>query len=87
MMRGYLPDEVLDLTGKIYPVAIARRGFRERESAKVWRLMQGMRAADLGFVDQKGLHEAYRQYLAGGSDSVLFWYPITLEAWLRQYFD
>jgi asparagine synthase (glutamine-hydrolysing) len=85
-MRGYLPDGVLNMRGKIYPTAIARRGLREREQAKVWALMTDMRAAELGFVDEKRLQEAYRAYLADKQQSALFWYTLTLEDWLRRYF-
>ena len=84
-LRGYLPDEVLDRQDKIYPSTIADRGFRERERAKVRGLMTDMRAAELGFVDEKRLRDGYREYLAG-RDNTLFWFAITLEAWLRQHF-
>ena len=83
--RGYLPDEVLDRRYKIVPSTIADLGFREREQAKVWGLMTDMRAADLGFVDEKRLRDGYREYLAGRSNT-RFWFAITLEAWLRQHF-
>jgi asparagine synthase (glutamine-hydrolysing) len=85
-MRGRLPDEVVDRRGKTYPAAIARRGLRERERAKVWSLVTNMRAADLGFVDEQRLRQAYGDYLTGRSDSSLFWHTLTLEAWLRRYF-
>jgi len=84
-MRGYLPDDVLDRWGKIYPTAIAERGLKEREQAKVWALMTNMRAAELGFVDEQRLQQTYRDYLAGKENS-LFWHTLTLEDWLRRYF-
>lgn len=85
-MRGRLPDEVIDRQGKTYPAAITHRGLREREQAKVWGLMTDMRAARMGFVDERRLREAYGDYLAGRNESSLFWYTLTLEAWLRRYF-
>jgi asparagine synthase (glutamine-hydrolysing) len=84
-MRGVLPDEVLDRFDKIYPTAIADRGLREREQAKVWPLLTRMRAAELGFVDEGRLRDAYRAYL-DGKEGALFWHTLTLEDWLRRYF-
>ena len=85
-MRGYLPDSVLDMWGKIYPSAIFKRGVRERETEKVWNLMTGMRAAELGYVDQAILRQNYQEYLDGKHEDERFWHAITLEDWLRRYF-
>jgi hypothetical protein len=85
-MRGYLPDDVLKLYYKITPETIARRGLREREQAKVWRLMTKMRAAELGFVDEKALQDRYEGYCNGEHQDETFWYTLTLEDWLRRYF-
>lgn len=85
-MREYLPDEVVDRPDKIYPSAIARRGLREREQTKVWSYMTGMRVAELGYVDEKALQDAYSSYLAGKTESAIFWHTLTLEDWLRRYF-
>jgi len=86
-MRGRLPERVLDRRGKTYSNAIVRRGLRERERDKVWALMTDMRAAQLGYVDERLLRTAYDDYLAGRSQSTLFWHTLTLEAWLRRYFS
>ena len=86
-MRGYLPDEILDQPGKLYPTAIVDRGLRDREQAKVQRWLTQMRAAELGLVDEARLREAYSAYVQGKSRSCMFWHAMTLEAWLRKYFD
>jgi asparagine synthase (glutamine-hydrolysing) len=85
-MRGILPDLVLDMLGKIYPIAIAHRGLREHEQAKVWSLISNMRSAELGLIDERRLQEYYGAYLAGKHDHEHFWYAVTLEDWLRRYF-
>jgi len=85
-MRGLLPDEVVNRRHKIYPNAIAERGLREREQAKVWALMTNMVAAEMGFVDEARLREEYQRYLNGKTRSALFWHTLTLESWLREYF-
>jgi asparagine synthase (glutamine-hydrolysing) len=85
-VRDLLPAEVVERRDKIYPVAIVHRGLRERERARIQALMTDMRAARMGFVDEARLREEYRRYLAGATQSTLFWHSLTLEAWLRRYF-
>jgi asparagine synthase (glutamine-hydrolysing) len=85
-LRRVLPPDVWSSLGKTYPSAIAHHGLRERETGKVWDLLRGMRAADMGFGDEALLHEEYRSYLAGKNQGGLLWQALTLEAWLRQYF-
>jgi asparagine synthase (glutamine-hydrolysing) len=85
-MRGVLPDAVVDMWGKIVPTVIADRGLREREQEKVRGYMRNMRAADLGYVDEAPLRQAYDDYVVGKTDSTMFWFAITLEDWLRRYF-
>lgn len=85
-MRGYLPDSVLNLRGKIVPTAIYHHGLKERERAKVWPLMTNMRAADMGFVDENRLRQTYQDYLDGRDERSYFWPTLMLEDWLRRYF-
>ena len=85
-MQGLLPFEVLSQWAKIYPIAICHRGLREREQAKVRRLITNMRAAEMGFVDEIKLQQAYQDYLDKKTDDTLFWHTLTLEDWLRRWF-
>ena len=85
-MRGYLPDQVVGMIYKILPSAIVIRGLREREQSKVMALMTNMRAAEMGFVDERRLNENYSDYVSGKHDDDLFWDTLTLEDWLRRYF-
>jgi asparagine synthase (glutamine-hydrolysing) len=84
-MRGHLPASVLEMWNKIEPSAIFHLGLREREQAKVWRLMTNMRCAELGYVDEFALRQAYQDYLDQKTDNTLFWYTLTLEDWLRRW--
>ena len=86
-MRGRLPEAVLNRRDRTYMTAIARRGLGERERTKAWALMTDMRAAQMGYVDERRLRAAYAAYLAGGDENALFWNTLTLEAWLRQHFS
>ncbi len=82
-MRGRLPDEILDRHDKIYPTALAERGLKERETKKVWSLMDNPRLGDLGLIEPASWRQAYRLYLDGREDSDMFWHTLTAEAWLR----
>lgn len=80
-----LPPQVLALSGKIYPAALAHRGWREREGARVLALMTDMRLSDLGLVEEKALRERYEDYRQGRVSSGGFWHTLTLEAWCRRF--
>ena len=80
-----LPPAVTAGWDKIYPAAIAHRGLRERETERVWALLDRMVAAGRGWVDAPVLREEYRRYLAGETESTFFWYALTLEAWAREH--
>ncbi len=84
-MRGILPARVLERARKVTPIAIADRGLKERETGKVRALTTGMRAAELGLVDERRLRLAYERYLGGRGDT-RFWHTLALEDWLRRYF-
>jgi asparagine synthase (glutamine-hydrolysing) len=85
-MSGDLPEEVSKRRTKVYPTALAHLGLREKETAKVWRLLEDMRCADLGLVDPDVLRDEYRTFVEGRHNRSLFWYALTLEDWLRRYF-
>lgn len=85
-MRGLLPDEVVERRHKIVPVAHFERGLREKERTRVAELTTGMRAADLGLVDEDALRRHCRDYVEGRNADCRFWYTLTLEDWLRNHF-
>ena len=84
-MQGYLPGDVLNLQDKIIPLPLAHRGYREREREKLWPLLTDMRAAAMGFVDEKQIQAAYKDYLEDRG-TTMFIYAAVLEDWLRRYF-
>jgi len=85
-LRGLLPDQVVRRLGKTYPTSIFDRGLRERERERARGLLTNMIAASMGFVREVPLRAAYERYLAGDTEDDLFWYSLTLEAWLRLHF-
>ncbi len=83
-MRGYLPEEILRPQERVLPRALFDRGLRERQRETVRELITGMRAAELGLVDEQKLQAAYQRYLEG-SGGTMFWHTLALEDWLRRY--
>ncbi len=85
-LRGYLPGVVLDTRSRLVPTLVGARGLRERETGKVWPLFTDMRSADLGLVDEDEVRRQYNRFVQGETENTLFFYTLTLEAWLRQHF-
>ena len=84
--RETLPAAIIQRRRKITVESLFHRGFRERETEKVWPLLRGMRSAELGLVDEPSLQDHYRQYLEGGGSGHGIWNAIVVEDWLRRYF-
>jgi asparagine synthase (glutamine-hydrolysing) len=86
-MRGILPEKVRTRRGKAYPSALAHRGLRERERAKVEDLLTNTRMAEYGWVLEEPMRKHYARYVAGELESEWpLWQAITLELWLREHF-
>lgn len=86
-LAGRLPPSILDQKHKIYPTQIAWRGLRERETARVWDLLSGMKLAAAELVDERALRRVYQDFLDGRGPHRLFWHTLTLEAWMRRHCD
>lgn len=84
-LRGVMPDEALRSSRKAEPSALFKRGFRERSRDVVRDLLTDTELARRGFVDESALRSQYEAYLAGGPVRHDFWWPLTLEMWLRRY--
>ncbi len=85
-LAGLLPAPEVERLGKTYPTPIFDRGLREREQKQALDLCTDMIAARMGFVEEAPLRRAYERYQAGATNEALFWYSLTLEAWLRLHF-
>ena len=84
--RETLPAAIIQRRRKITVESLFHRGFRERETEKVWPLLQDMRSAELGLVDESSLQDQYRHYLKGGGSGQGIWSAVVVEDWLRRYF-
>lgn len=86
-MRGTMPDAALNQAGKIEPVALFHRGFRERAIHTVRDLLTDSRMVARGFVDAGALAREFEGYLEDKPSPHDFWWPLTLEMWLRAHWD
>lgn len=84
-LRGRLPESVLDMFNKIVPAAIAARGLRERSVGTIKKFLSHMRLEELGVVNANLVKQAYQDYLDGKTDSIDFFLPVFVEAWLRRW--
>lgn len=84
-MQGTMPDEVRIQAGKIEPAALFDRGLRDRSRKTVEMLLTDSKAASLGYLDEHAAREQYAALLRGDATSGDIWWPLILEAWLRQY--
>lgn len=86
-MRGIMPEGPRQNARQVAPVGLYRRAFNDREVATVRSLMKTSRAAERGWLDPSEVLKAYDVYLSGGDLAYDFWYPITVELWLRAWWD
>ena len=84
-LRGVMPDEALRSSRKAMPGKLFDRGFRDRSRDVVRGLLTDTELARRGFVDEGALRAQYEAYLAGRPVRHDFWWPLTLEMWLRRY--
>jgi asparagine synthase (glutamine-hydrolysing) len=86
-MRGLMPEQVRQRAAKIIPVSLFDRGFKERARDAVFALITGSRAASRGFLDEGALRDYYESFLLDAPQPHDFWWPLTLEMWLRRYWS
>jgi asparagine synthase (glutamine-hydrolysing) len=84
-LHGILPRDVAASLGKVEPVALFERGFRERARDIVLDLATNTRMAELGFVDPVAYRTAVEAFVAGDWPRLDPWWPLTLEIWLRAH--
>jgi asparagine synthase (glutamine-hydrolysing) len=86
-MRGIMPEESLRQATKIVPSPFYRRALREVSVDVIESLLAGSLAGERGFVDEGRLRDNYRRVRAGEPGHYAFWWALTLEMWLRQYWN
>lgn len=86
-MSGIIPNVVIKKTRKTIPDSHFDIGFQDKSKEKILDLIQNSRISALGYIDEATLLSRYQDYLSGKPPKHDFWWPITLEMWLRRFFD
>lgn len=84
---GVTPEPARCAAKRNAPVGLFERGFRERAVPVVHDLLTGSRAAAHGWLDESAARAVYQQYLATGHGDGDFWWPLTVEMWLRRWWS
>jgi asparagine synthase (glutamine-hydrolysing) len=86
-MRGLMPEQVRQKAAKTIPVSLFDRGFKERATGTVFALVTGSQAGARGYLDEGAFRYCYESFLRDGPQPYDFWWPLTLEMWLRRYWS
>jgi asparagine synthase (glutamine-hydrolysing) len=83
-MRGIMPEQVGQSTAKIAPTPLYHRALKDQARDIVLDLLTDSRIAASGYVDDRALRDYYERFVRGGPERPEFWWPLTLEMWLRR---
>jgi asparagine synthase (glutamine-hydrolysing) len=86
-IRGIMPERARNRAAKTIPVSLFDRGFREEAVPTVNALLTGSRSAANGWLNEPALREYYAAYVRTGDAVHDFWWPLTVEWWLRRWWE
>jgi asparagine synthase (glutamine-hydrolysing) len=84
-MRGVMPEIVRRSVRKIYLSPLGDRALKERSKDIILELIEGSRAAALGYLEEDALRNSYLSFLRGEPFRSTVWYALQIEMWLRRY--
>jgi asparagine synthase (glutamine-hydrolysing) len=84
---GVMPEAALRASRKVTPMGLFDRGFRDRGAGRVDGLLTDTRAAAGGWLDESPVRAEYARYRDRGDGEWDFWWPVTVEMWLRRWWD
>lgn len=84
---GVMPEDARQAARKNIPYSLFDRGFRDRAVPVVEQLLTGSLGAEHGWLDEQAAREAFAGYVATGDSYWDFWWPITVEMWLRRWWS
>lgn len=86
-MQGVMPEPVRQSVSKILPTPYYLWAFREKARATISELIEHSLAHERGYIDKAKLRAHYDEILAGRRDRADFWWVLTVEMWLRQFWS
>jgi len=84
-VRDLVPSDTRARLGKTEPDALFDRGFRDSGLPTVREMLADPISARMGFVNPGELKSSYESFLRGDPVRHDFWWPLTLEMWLRAH--
>lgn len=84
-MEGIMPEMALRQSRKTIPFELFDRGFRDRAAEVVDDLLRAPIAASVGWLDGDAARAVYHDYRRTGGANHDFWWPLTVEMWLRRW--
>ena len=84
-LRGVVPESVRLETRKTEPSQLFDLGLRRLARETVLNLVRDSHAASLGYIDSRALLDCYESFCAGKPMPYDFWWPLSLEMWLRRF--
>jgi asparagine synthase (glutamine-hydrolysing) len=86
-MQGIMPEPVRQKVSKILPTPYYLWAFREKARATISDLIDHSLAHEREYIDKAKLRAHYDEILAGRTDHPHFWWVLTVEMWLRQFWS
>lgn len=86
-MRGIYPDSALAGAGKVIPDSLFDFGIECGGRDVIEDLLTDSQAEARGFMDASEVRRAWEEYVKTGRAPFDFWWPITLELWLRTHWS
>jgi asparagine synthase (glutamine-hydrolysing) len=86
-MRDIMPETARQSISKIVPSPFYMWAVREKARATILDLIDNSTAHERGYIDKMELRAHYDNLLAGNPDHPTFWWTLTVEMWLRQFWS
>jgi asparagine synthase (glutamine-hydrolysing) len=89
-MRGVMPERARHRAQKVgaaATVSVVDLGFKTHDRETILGLIKGSQAAARGYLDEDVLLRRYESFLRDERQPYDFWWPLTLEMWLRQHWS
>jgi len=86
-MKGIMPEEARRMAQKISPEPLYISAITNKSRETVYSLIRGSQAAARGFIDEEKFLDQYEQFRRNGRGHPQFWWTLTLEMWLRLYWQ
>ena len=86
-MAGIMPPEALAAVRKVSPEPLYKLALRERARVTVETLCTDMASARLGYVDGQAYRRQMERLFSGEIERFNLWGTLSLEMWLRRYWQ